>query len=342
VFYDMDTPVTLDRLERGQQVPYIPSEGLGAFDLVLSYTGGKTLDRLREQLGVMRAATLYGWVDADVHHRVDTVQAFEADLSYLGTYSADRQAALENLFIAAAHAVGDKRFVIGGAMYEAREHWPKNIRYFEHVAPPEHSAFYSSSPLTLNVTRASMASMGYCPSGRLFEAAACGTAVLSDWWEGLDAFFEPGSPAAPKPPQPKPQASDNANARLDREMSRLISIGSNGSLFVGDKGFITTGTYGEYTRLIPVEKMRGYEFPPEFLTRSPGHYRDWIRACKGGTPACSNFSVSAPFTEWIALGALSLQFDSKLEWDSANMRITNNAEANRCVSPTFRKGWSFT
>jgi predicted dehydrogenase len=157
-----------------------------------------------------------------------------------------------------------------------------------------------------------------------------------------DAFFEPAPPSAPKPPPPPPSPADNANARLDREMARLISIGSNGSLFVGDKGFLTTGTYGEYTRLVPVEKMRGYEFPPEFLTRSPGHYRDWIRAAKGGSPACSNFSVSAAFTEWIVLGALALRFDGKLEWDGPNMRITNNAEADRCVKPAFRKGWSFT
>ena len=119
-----------------------------------------------------------------------------------------------------------------------------------------------------------------------------------------------------------------------------IAQGSNGSLFVGDKGLITTGTYGEYTRLIPVEKMRDYKFPPEFLTRSPGHYRDWIRACEGGDPACSNFSVAASFAEWITLGALSLRFEGKLEWDSVNMRVTNRPEANEYLSPTFRKGWT--
>jgi hypothetical protein len=105
---------------------------------------------------------------------------------------------------------------------------------------------------------------------------------------------------------------------------------------------LTTGTYGENTRLIPVEKMKDYQFPREFLTRSPGHYRDWIRAAKGGDPACSNFSAAAPFTEWIALGSLATRFEGKLEWDSANMRITNNPEANRLVRPSFRKGWSLT
>jgi spore maturation protein CgeB len=162
------------------------------FDLVLSYTGGRTLDRLRTMLDVKCGATLYGWVDPDVYKRVDRIPAFESDASYLGTYSADRQAGLDGLFLDAARELEQKRFVIGGAMYPSPSNWPSNVVHFEHVAPPQHAAFYSSSPVTLNVTRASMASMGFCPSGRLFEAAACQTAVLSDWWEGLDTFFEPG------------------------------------------------------------------------------------------------------------------------------------------------------
>jgi Oxidoreductase family, NAD-binding Rossmann fold len=114
----------------------------------------------------------------------------------------------------------------------------------------------------------------------------------------------------------------------------------DGSLFIGDKGMITTGTYGEQTRLIPVAKMKDYRFPPELLTRSPGHYRDWIRACKGGEPACSNFNVAAPFVEWMLLGVIALRVEGKLEYDPIKMRITNNAEANKYLKPTFRKGWS--
>jgi spore maturation protein CgeB len=191
VFYDMDTPVTLSRLEQGESVPYLPEEGLGGFDLVLSYTGGKALQLLRRNLGAKRAATLYGWVDPAVYHRVSPRPEFEADLSYLGTYSADRQPALDMLLMNAARRMENRRFVIGGAMYPAPQQWPANVRHYDHVAPPEHAAFYSSSPLTLNITRGCMAAMGYCPSGRLFEAAACGTAVLSDWWEGLETFFQP-------------------------------------------------------------------------------------------------------------------------------------------------------
>jgi Oxidoreductase family, NAD-binding Rossmann fold/Oxidoreductase family, C-terminal alpha/beta domain len=114
----------------------------------------------------------------------------------------------------------------------------------------------------------------------------------------------------------------------------------DGSVFIGDKGLLTTGTYGEQTRLLPVEKMRDYKFPPQLLTRSPGHYRDWIRACKGGDPASSNFNVAAPFVEWMLLGVIALRVEGKLDWDAAKMRFPNNPEANKYLKPTFRKGWA--
>jgi hypothetical protein len=115
----------------------------------------------------------------------------------------------------------------------------------------------------------------------------------------------------------------------------------DGSLFIGDKGMLTTGTYGEVTRLLPVEKMKDYHMPPPMLTRSPGHMRDFIRACKGGDPACSNFDVAAPFVEWMLLGVIALRHEGKLEYDPEKMRFTNNNEANKLLKPTFRKGWEF-
>jgi predicted dehydrogenase len=115
----------------------------------------------------------------------------------------------------------------------------------------------------------------------------------------------------------------------------------NGSVFIGDKGMVTTGCYGERTRLVPAEKMKDYKMPSPVLTRSPGHYRDWIRACKGGEPACSNFSVAGPFVQWMLLGTIAMRFEGKLEWDSQKMRFTNNAEANTYLKPHFRKGWKF-
>jgi predicted dehydrogenase len=115
----------------------------------------------------------------------------------------------------------------------------------------------------------------------------------------------------------------------------------NGSLFIGEKGFVTTGCYGERTRLMPDARMKDYKFPAPELTRSPGHYHDWIRACKGGEQSCSNFSVAAPFVEWMLLGIIALKHEGKIEWDATRMRVTNRQEANQMLKPKFRKNWKF-
>ncbi|UEM25370.1 glycosyltransferase (plasmid) [Skermanella mucosa] len=192
-FYDLDTPVTLERLGAGETTTYIGPRGLGDFDLVLSYTGGPALDALRDLLGARRVAPLYGSVDPEVHRPVEPASHYRADLSYLGTYAEDRQAALEALLVEPARRMPDRRFLIGGALYPEAFPWSDNIFFVRHLPAAEHPAFYSSSRLTLNVTRQAMARMGFCPSGRLFEAAACGVPILSDMWDGLDHFFEPGS-----------------------------------------------------------------------------------------------------------------------------------------------------
>jgi spore maturation protein CgeB len=192
VFYDLDTPVTLSRLSRGEGMSYLGPMGLSGFAVVLSYTGGAALDQLRDRLGAVRVLPLYGHVDPDVHRPVEAMPHYRADLSYLGTYAADRQAMLAELFIEPARMRPDRRFLIGGAQYPTDFPWTPNIFFVRHLPPTEHAAFFSSSRLTLNVTREPMTAMGWCPSGRLFEAAACGAALLSDTWEGLDAFFVPG------------------------------------------------------------------------------------------------------------------------------------------------------
>jgi spore maturation protein CgeB len=191
-FYDMDTPITLERAMAGERVEYIGPRGLRDYDVVLSFTGGAALSALRDVLGARRTATLYGSVDPETHHAVPAQEHYRSELSYLGTYAANRQVALEQLFLAPARRMPDRRFVIGGAQYPADFPWLANVHFVKHLPPSEHAAFYCSSKLTLNVTRAPMAAMGYCPSGRLFEAAACGTPVLSDAWDGLETFFVPG------------------------------------------------------------------------------------------------------------------------------------------------------
>lgn len=191
VFYDLDSPVTLDRLIRGEPVAYLPEDGLGAFDLVLSYAGGPAIDGLRQMTGARVVAPLYGSVDPELHHPVAAVRECRNDLSYLGTYSADRQDVLEQLFIAPARHRPDRRFALAGSQYPPDFPWTDNTLYFSHMPPSDHPGFFCSSGLTLNITRAPMAAIGYCPSGRLFEATACGTAVISDWWKGLDQFFDP-------------------------------------------------------------------------------------------------------------------------------------------------------
>ena len=190
-FYDLDTPVTLARLAMGETVDYVAG-GLAMYELVLSYTGGPALAGLRDRLGARRVAALYGSVDPRLHRPGRAVSDWTGRLSYLGTYAQDRQAALEALFVAPARARPEMRFVIGGAQYPPDFPWTGNMFFLRHVAPPDHAAFYASSRLTLNVTRRAMAAMGWCPSGRLFEAASCGCPVLSDAWDGLDAFFAPG------------------------------------------------------------------------------------------------------------------------------------------------------
>lgn len=219
VFYDLDTPVTLERLDAGEAPSYLPPQGLGDFDLVLSYTGGAALEALRSRLGARRVTPLYGSVDPEAHRPAAPDEACRADLSHLGTWAADRQAALERLLVKPARRLPHRRFVIGGALYPHDFPWTPNIHFVRHMPPRQHPAFFAASRLTLNVTRRAMAAMGWCPSGRLFEAAACGTPVLSDAWEGLDSFYAPGSEIL------LARSTEDAIAAIGLEDAELARIG---------------------------------------------------------------------------------------------------------------------
>ncbi|WP_425229918.1 CgeB family protein [Sphingomonas sp.] len=187
-FYDIDTPVTLAKLERGD-CDYLSPELIPGYDVYLSFTGGPTLDRLERHYRSPAARALYCSVDPRAYRSTGAAKRW--DLSYLGTYSDDRQPPLTRLLIDAARAAPAKRFVVAGPQYPAGIDWPANVQRIEHLPPAEHAAFYSASRWTLNVTRADMIARGWSPSVRLFEAAACATPIVSDWWEGLDQLFAP-------------------------------------------------------------------------------------------------------------------------------------------------------
>ena len=188
-FYDIDTPVTLAKLARGDH-EYVSPELIAGYDLYLSFTGGPTLGVLERTYGSPAARALYCSVDEAMYRPIPAGRLW--DLSYLGTYSPDRQPVLESLLIAPARAAPHLRFAVAGPQYPTDIAWPDNVERIEHVAPADHTAFYAASRFTLNVTRQDMVQAGWSPSVRLFEAAACGTPVISDTWAGLDQLFAPG------------------------------------------------------------------------------------------------------------------------------------------------------
>ncbi|MBV9829263.1 MAG: glycosyltransferase [Alphaproteobacteria bacterium] len=187
-FYDIDTPVTLSALQTGT-CQYLAAEQIAGFDLYLSFTGGPLLRDIEDNLGSPAARPLYCAVDPQIH--MPQTLSHEWDLGYLGTYSTDRQPTLDRLLCEPARAWSGGKFVVAGPLYPADLIWPENVRRVEHLEPAQHSRFFAQQRFTLNVTRADMIRCGYSPSVRLFEAAASGVPIISDWWDGLDTFFEP-------------------------------------------------------------------------------------------------------------------------------------------------------
>ncbi len=191
VFYDLDTPVSLKELARGD-LDYLRRDQLPAYDLVLSFTGGAALEELEWRWGARVARPLYGCVDPDVYQRVEPSADFSCALSFMGTHSQDREQKARELFLGVAVRLPCKSFLLAGTLYPTEWRFPENVRRVDHVRPARHPEFYSSSRATLNLTRGDMAANGWCPSGRFFEAAACGTPLFSDWFAGLDDFFTDG------------------------------------------------------------------------------------------------------------------------------------------------------
>jgi spore maturation protein CgeB len=188
-FYDIDTPVTLDAIKAGT-CEYLCPDQIRQFDLYLSFTGGPTLNLLRKRYGAKRALALHCSVDPDLYR--PSRQMARWDLGYLGTFSEDRDLPLRRLLIESAQQATALKFAVAGSLYPQDMIWPENVDRIEHLPPQDHPQFYNSQRYTLNVTRSAMIRAGYSPSVRLFEAAACGTPIISDAWPGLETFFRPG------------------------------------------------------------------------------------------------------------------------------------------------------
>ena len=189
-FYDIDTPITISKLRAGD-TEYLRQDQIPGFDVYFSFTGGPMLREIESRFGATRAIPLYCSFDPDRYRSFEADPRYACDLSYMGTYATDRQPKLEELFCRPAHSLLSKQFLLAGPQYPANLTWPKNVRRIIHLEPEFHPHFYSSSLFTLNLTRNEMVQAGYSPSVRLFEAAGCGSTIISDEWPGLETFFEP-------------------------------------------------------------------------------------------------------------------------------------------------------
>jgi len=192
LFYDIDTPVTMAQLRVHGRCEYLEAGLIPQYAAYLSFTGGPLLQELEIRFGSPRALPFYCSVDPAIYKPSAVSERYHCDLSYLGTYAKDRQPKLVSLLNGAAERLEDFSFIVAGAQYPEEARWPRNVRRITHVAPPDHPSFYSSSRFTLNLTRDDMVAAGHSPSVRLFEASACGAAILSDPWTGLEDFLTPG------------------------------------------------------------------------------------------------------------------------------------------------------
>ena len=190
-FYDIDTPITVARLREQGGTSYLRAEQIHGFDIYFSFTGGPMLDTLRREFDARHAVALYCSIDPS-HYGRRVSRRYACDMSYMGTYAPDRQPKIDEWLIAVAQNFPRKKFIVAGPQYPRSVRWPGNVRRIQHLNPRWHPHLYSSSRLTLNVTRRDMMRAGYSPSVRLFEAAACGAAIISDSWPGVEEFLEPG------------------------------------------------------------------------------------------------------------------------------------------------------
>lgn len=189
VFWDVDAPATLERLASNPNDPF--HKALPRFDLVLTYGGGKRVTDEYRGVGARECCAIYNAFDPDVHFPVAPDTRFKCDLSFLGNRLPDREARVEEFFLKPAYVASAQRFLLGGSGWSDKPLSP-NVSYLGHVYTAEHNAFNCSARMVLNISRDSMARYGFSPATRVFEAAGAAACLITDAWEGIEAFLQPG------------------------------------------------------------------------------------------------------------------------------------------------------
>jgi spore maturation protein CgeB len=219
-FYDIDTPITVAALREKGSTEYLRGDQVAGYNVYFSFTGGPMLREIEERHGAQKAMPLYCSFDAEKYKKYPVAKRYACEMSYMGTYAPDRQPKVEELLFGAARMMPEQKFLVAGPQYPKTIEWPKNVRHIMHLNPRWHPHLYSSSRLTLNVTRRDMVMAGYSPSVRLFEAAACAAPIVSDNWPGLETFFTPGQEILLPT-----SASDIVNYLRDSDPKELRRIG---------------------------------------------------------------------------------------------------------------------
>ena len=190
IFWDVDAPATLARMRADPRDPFL--KHVGRYDAVLTYGGGPPVVDAYAALGANYCEPIYNALDPSTHHPVPPADRFAADLTFLGNRLPDREARVGEFFLNAARALPDRRFLLGGSGWGEGIDLPPNVRALGHVSTNEHNALNRTPRAVLNVSRESMAATGFSPATRVFEAAGASACLITDAWEGIDLFLEPG------------------------------------------------------------------------------------------------------------------------------------------------------
>ena len=188
-FWDVDAPATLERLQGDPDDPF--AKLVPRYDIVLTYGGGPPVVAGYQKFGARACVPIYNGLDPATHHPAPPDPRFSCDLGLVANRLPDRERRIEEYFLAVAAELGGRRFVLAGAGWDDKP-MPANIRYVGHLYTADHNAFNASALAVLNVSRDSMAAYGYSPATRVFEAAGAGACIITDAWEGIALFFEPG------------------------------------------------------------------------------------------------------------------------------------------------------